>query len=60
VRSSAFALQGSPLGVQSVVIFQGLCTMRTERFSLRQAEDPFPHFAAVGGVSRFIFQSRNQ
>jgi hypothetical protein len=44
-------LQGSPLGVQSVVIFQGQHTP-TGTVLLRQAEDSFPHLAAVGGVSR--------
>jgi hypothetical protein len=55
----------SPFGVhpsarKSVVFFPGPCITRLRRFFLPQAEDFLPHFAAVGGVSRFILQLRDQ
>jgi hypothetical protein len=59
--SSAFALQGfTPRRTECRVFSRARASRRLRRFFLRQAEDFFPHFAAVGGVSRFILQSCDQ
>src|SRR5262249_32090842 len=52
---------GSPLSKQSALFLPGpVHHADLGRFFLRQAEDLLPHFAAAGGVSRFILQSRDQ
>jgi len=54
VCSSAFALGVHPSARRGSCFFRGLCITQLRRFFLRQAENFFPHFAAVGGVSPFI------
>jgi hypothetical protein len=52
---------GSPPGVHRAVFSPKPVHHADYRhFFVRQTEDFFPHFAAVGGVSRFILQSRDQ
>ena len=56
LRPSGF----TPRRAECRVFSRARASRRLGGFFLRQAEDFFPHFAAVGGVSRFILQSCDQ
>ena len=51
---------GSPLGVHRVVFAPKHWVTQTKTLLVRQTKDFFPSLAAVGGVSCFVLQLRDQ